>query len=233
MKQARFVSLLVASSIVVGPLAANAQQQPVQPVPIYVNTNPDQPPPPPPVPNSARASNGEYVAPLQQQTQTTYVPQSVALSGPTMIKDWEPGNPIPQGYHPETRTRTGLIVAGAVTFGTLYLISALVAAAGADSSSRVTYSNGQYVKTSGENPVGALWVPVVGPFIQMGHEGNSSVGNVVLVVDGLGQVAGATMLAFGLFSPRHVLVRNDLGTVRVSPVGLGGGKVGWGLTGTF
>jgi hypothetical protein len=231
--QARFVSVLLASAVACGSLAARAQQQPVQPVPIYVNTNPEQPPSAPPVPNSARAPNGEYVAPMQQQTQSSYVPQSVAMSGPAQINNWEPGQPIPQGYHAETRTRTGLIVAGAITFGCLYFFSAIAAGIGADNTSKTSYVNGQYVTTKGENPNAALWVPVVGPFIQMGNT-SSATANVFLVVDGLGQAAGATMLIVGLVSPKNVLVRNDLGAgVRVTPVGLGGGKLGWGISGTF
>ena len=39
-----------------------------------------------------------------------YVPQSVALSGPRIITDWNDDDPVPYGYHPSTRTRTGMIV---------------------------------------------------------------------------------------------------------------------------
>jgi hypothetical protein len=190
----------------------------VQPIPIYVNTDQQQVPPPPP--NSARAPNGEYVAPLQQQTQTTYVPQSVALSGPRMIKDWEPGQPIPMGYHPETRARTGLIVAGAVTFGTLYLISLFSCAIAGDAARNES------------NPAAAMCAPVVGPFIQMAQT-SSSAGNVALAVDGIAQAAGATMLIVGIASPRNVLVRNDLATVRLTPVPIGGGRLGMGLSASF
>lgn len=59
------------------------------------NQYPGAPQPNPPPPPSQMAPNGEYVAPLSQQTQQVYVPQSVALSGPRMIKDWQEGEPIP------------------------------------------------------------------------------------------------------------------------------------------
>src|SRR5438128_10206318 len=71
----------------------------------YATQPVQQTPNPPP---SSQAGNGEYVAPLQQQTQQTYVPQSVALSGPAEIKTWNDGDPIPPGYHPVSRMRVGL-----------------------------------------------------------------------------------------------------------------------------
>src|SRR5690349_4987127 len=86
-------------------------------------------PPSQPPPASARAPNGEYVAPLQQGTQQVYVPQSVALSGPREISEYEEGDPIPPGYHAESKVRKGLVIGGAVTFGVMYILSVLVGAA--------------------------------------------------------------------------------------------------------
>ncbi len=114
------------------------------------------PPPPPP---DAQAPNGQYVAPMQQQTQQTYVPQSVAMSGPRVIKDWQEGEPIPPGYHPSTRVRTGLVVGGATMFGASYLISVLIAAVGQDSCNYLGCSN----------DAAPLFIPVVGPFVTMGN----------------------------------------------------------------
>lgn len=173
-------------------------------------------------------ANQQYTAPLYQQTQPTYVPQSVALSGPREIKDWREGEAVPPGYRPVERTRKGLIVGGAVTFGTLYFISALVAAAGADANPNST------------NPLAAMWVPGIGPFIQMTST-KSATANVFLAVDGAAQSAGLAMLIYGLFVPKTVLVRNDLGEntpkktkPEVHPVPLvGGGTTGLGLVGTF
>jgi hypothetical protein len=61
----------------------------------------------------------------------------------------------------------------------------------------------------------------------------SSTANVFLAFDGLGQAAGATMLVAGITSPKTVLVRNDLGEVRVTPMRLGRAGGGLGLVGTF
>lgn len=179
-------------------------------------------PPSQPPPASAQAPNGEYVAPLQQQTQQVYMPQSVALSGPRIIKDYEEGEPIPPGYHAETRVRSGLVVGGAVTFGVMYLLSVLVGAAISD----VNRSVGN--KESGE----FLYVPVAGPFLQMTRTESSS-GNATLAIDGIAQAAGATMLIVGITSPKTVLVRNDLGEVRVMPMRMGDKGGGLGLVGTF
>lgn len=138
-----------------------------------------------------------YTAPLAQTTQPSYVPQSIALSGPREIRDYSEGEPVPPGYRPVERTRTGLIVGGAVTFGCLYFISALVAAGNADANS------------GSSNPAAALWVPGIGPFIQM-TKTDSSTANVFLAIDGVAQSAGLAMFIVGLTVPRTVLVRNDL-----------------------
>lgn len=206
----RIASALTAAVIVTTLAAprAHAQQQ----------LPPSQPPP-----ASAHAPNGEYIAPLQQQTQQVYMPQSVALSGPRVIKDYEEGEPIPPGYHAESRVRTGLVVGGAVTFGVLYLISALTGAA----------INDVNKATSSNNDSGDfLFVPVAGPFLQM-TKTESSTGNVFLAIDGIAQAAGATMLIVGLTSPKTVLVRNDLGQVQLMPMRMGKDGTGLGLVGTF
>jgi len=207
----RIASALTAAAVLTAavPRTAHAQGAPL--------------PPPQPPPASARANNGEYVAPMQQQTQQVYVPQSVAMSGPRVIKDYEEGDPIPPGYHAETQTRKGLVIGGAVTFGVMYLITVLVAAAMDD----VSNSYG----SSGSSGT-LLYVPVAGPFLQMTKTETSS-GNVALVIDGVAQAAGATMLIVGLTSPKTVLVRNDLAEVRVSPMKIGESGTGFGLVGRF
>src|SRR3954469_8973442 len=96
------------------------------------NQYPGAPQPNPAPPPTQMAPNGEYVAPLSQQTQQVYVPQSVALSGPRMIKDWDENQPIPPGYHRDTRVRKGLVIGGAILFGVPYLYSAGFAAIGDD-----------------------------------------------------------------------------------------------------
>jgi hypothetical protein len=162
-----------------------------------------------------------YVAPLSQTTQTTYVPQSVALSGPEEIDaDDENGRRAPLGYTPVERPRHHMMVGGLVTLGVSYSISALVAAAGQDSS------------YDGRNEADAMWIPVAGPFLQMG-ETDSATARVFLAGLGVAQVTGAVLLYYGLTTTKKVYVRNDLvGSVMLTPTA-GNGSSGFALAGTF
>ncbi len=186
----------------------------------------------PATPSSAPAANGEYVAPLSQTTQPSYVPQSVAMSGPAVM-DWDPdsGRQPPAGYHPDTRIRKGLVIAGAVTFGSMYLLTAITAAAINDSNTS-RYSSDYYgTSTSSAPPAGLLYIPVVGPFAYLPHAGSQSA-SVMLVIDGVAQAAGMAMLIGGLAVPKHVLVRNDLAKIELMPL-VSPGQSGMGLVGTF
>ena len=183
---------------------------------------PAQPPPPPgyPPPQPGYPPPPGYVAPLSQQTQPSYVPQSVALSGPERIVDLDDSRPPPPGYTPVLVTRKGPLIGGAVTFGVSYGISVLVAAAGEDT------------KGDGENEVAALWIPVAGPFLQI-FDTESATAKVFLVGLGGAQLAGAMMLYTGLTTKRRIFVRNDLiGGATIAPM-VGNGASGMMLTGRF
>lgn len=140
------------------------------------------------------------------------------------ILPYKEGYLVPEGYHRESRVRTGLVIGGAVTFGVMYSFAALSAV------------------TSGEK---VMAIPLLGPFLELGRlnlsgPADNSFAPVVvtlLVIDGLGQVAGAAMLIGGLAGKKEVLVRNDVArtTVRVLPLtmGYGGMGAGIGLVGTM
>lgn len=146
-----------------------------------------------------------YVAPLSQLTQPSYVPQSVALSGPPELTDVDHYQAPPPGYTEVRRTRTGMALGGGIMLSVAYFHCALVAAA---------MSENSYDQNQGE----ALWVPVLGPFIQMAQT-ESATGNVLLVGVGAVQLIGAIMLYRGTAYPERVFVRNDLiGDVKVAPV---------------
>jgi hypothetical protein len=225
----RFSTSFIAASLVTVVTAglarpSFAQYPPPQPYPApqpnpynqYPGPQPNQMPPP-----SQVSPNGEYVAPLSQQTQQVYVPQSVALSGPRMIKDWDENQPIPPGYHRETRIRKGLVIAGALVFGIPYLYSAGFAAIGDD------------VTRNGEsNPAKYLYVPVLGPFIEMGQTDSSSL-RYFLALDGIAQSAGAFMFIYALAAPKNVLVRNDLAMLTVMPTKMGHDGQGLTVLGRF
>jgi hypothetical protein len=152
------------------------------------------------------------------------------------------GRPIPAGYHLETRPRKGLLISGPIIFGVPYLFSMSVAA-----SSR--YSPDQW-----------LYAPVVGPFIDLASRKNDcdsfvtggtsstttcpsdSGTRFLLMVDGIMQVAGATMFVLGLALPQHLLVRDDAPYSRgsgsqfawtVTPTKIGPTGYGLGAVGTF
>jgi hypothetical protein len=146
----------------------------------------------------------------------------VALSGPDEITDWEVGSPVPPGYHPVQRVRKGAIIGGAVTLGALWAISAFGAAIVHDAN-----ANG-----GGTDNADALFIPVLGPFVQMSRT-TSATGNLFNLVDGLGQSAGATLLIWGLTSPKTLLVRNDLGMTLMPTPYVSSRGAGLGLTGTF
>jgi hypothetical protein len=163
------------------------------------------------------APNGQYVAPLSQTTQPSYIPQSVAMSGPRMITDWRPEQPVPPGYHPETRVRKGSVIAGLITFGIPYIYSSLIASIGEDAN---------------ETSVRPLWVPVLGPFLEIGYSHSVTL-DYALVLDGLTQGLGAGLVIYGIMSPRNVLIRNDLAMVQVTPMRLGRDGNGVGFVGRF
>jgi hypothetical protein len=233
MSPKQLVAALVLACFAFGP-ATKAFAQAAAPVPPPAPQAPQYPPaqypaqypqrvqpveqyPPPPPPASAMAPNGEFVAPMSQTTQPTYVPQSVAMSGPRFIKDWEEGQPIPYGYHHETRVRKGLVITGSVVFGVLYLYSTFFAAVGSD---------------AGTNKLGWMAVPVVGPFLET-SETSSATLQYILVLDGLAQAAGVAMLFGGFMYPKHLLVRNDLASMTVVPMKIGMDGSGLGVVGRF
>lgn len=162
-----------------------------------------------------------YVAPLSQTTQTTYVPQSVALSGPEEIDaDDDNGRRVPLGYTPVERPRHHMMVGGLVTFGVSYSISAMVAAIGQDS----CYGC--------QNQDSAMWIPVAGPFIEMGQT-DSATARVFLAGLGIAQVTGAVLMYYGLTTTKKVYVRNDLvGSMMITPT-VGNGASGFALAGSF
>jgi hypothetical protein len=150
---------------------------------------------------------------------------------PAAVKEWEPGRPIPLGYHTEKKPRRGLIIAGSITFGVSYLLTAVPSLILAGSSP--------------ETAVGAL--PVAGPFGLFylatrpppaktdNNCGNCSlVFGSVFLVDGLAQAAGVAMLAAGLV-PSKALVPDDVSAIRLmpTPMRLGKDGTGFGVTGTF
>jgi len=161
-----------------------------------------------------------YPPPGYQQGQPYYVPQGaqgqLTPPGPRVIRDWDEGEPIPLGYHKEEHVRTGLVIGGAVTFGSMYLLTAL----------------GASIANDAGGSVGALYVPGLGPFIQMAQT-SSSTAAFWLAFDGVVQLGGVAMFVAGFALPKKQLVRNDVGfELHLAPI-IARDQTGMGVVGRF
>jgi hypothetical protein len=152
------------------------------------------------------------------------------MLGPKTM-DYEDGDPVPPGYHVDTRIRKGLVIGGAVTFGTVYLLTALTAAA-------VQSTDDAFGGSSTSDDVTPLYIPVAGPFIGMATMDAEGAGVFALAVVGVVQAGGLAMFIAGLAAPKTELVRNDIGLVekpriRLAPTASKKGEPGLSLVGTF
>ncbi|WP_437316580.1 hypothetical protein [Sorangium sp. So ce385] len=105
----------------------------------------------------------------------------------------------------------GLIWSGVAVLGTTYGISTVVA-------------------TFSDKPADrALWVPIAGPWIDLGTRGKCSgdracnteaTNKVLLVADGLGQAIGALQILSGFIFPAKRTV-TEVGSVQIIPMGKG------------
>lgn len=152
-----------------------------------------------------------------------------------MQSSWEPGDPVPEGYRVVRRSRRGLVIAGSIVGGIAYSSSVVAAVAIAEDDSA------------------PLLIPVVGPWIMLATGsvkdracsdaelrdymdpercGDRSGTRAALALDGLMQVAGATMLTIGLAYPSTRLVRNNF-RLSMAPIPFGHTGYGLGAIGTF
>jgi hypothetical protein len=113
------------------------------------------------------------------------------------IKDWEEGEPIPSGYHTRVRPSSRLVAAGASIFGSLYVLSAIVASDGVGK-----------CNTRGCHDASLLFIPLVGPFARMGVGKNNISSEVMLGLDGVVQLASAALLYAGVTSTTLVLKKD-------------------------
>jgi hypothetical protein len=223
------VAALLAASVMAFAATASAQQPAPPPPP------PGFEPPPPgvqygqPPPAYGQPPPG-YGQPPAGYPPPYYPPPPAYVQplGPKTIDDWEEGQPVPAGYRPVTRVRKGLIIAGAVTFGTTYILSALAGAVDHD---------------TGNKELGGLFVPCAGPFIAMGTLSSNNnlhaASSFILILDGIAQTGGLAMLVIGIAAPTTKLVRNDIGlpgggklTIQPTPMRVGTGH-GLGIVGTM
>lgn len=159
-------------------------------------------------------------------------PPPVAYQAPAELP-YKEGAPLPVGYHVEERPIKGLVIAGWIVTAIPYGIG-LSAAISADF----------------KNQSGWLAVPFAGPWLTLGRRDTSCeevadennnrddtgcladvfVG-MGLVMDGIMQAVGGTLLLSGYLATKKHVVRDDV-SVNVRPMRVGTGN-GLGLTGTF
>lgn len=202
--------LAAVAALTPGLAAADAQ-------PTYQATPAPSPyPPPPPPPGGPMPSAPPGYAPV-------YGPQpAMPAYAPAEITDFDDSAPVPYGYTKVSRTRLGLIIGGSVTLGATYLCTAVVGGLAA----AVNEADGSHTNVT------PLYVPVVGPFLELGETGNTFA-RFWLTVSGLGETAGAIMLVYGLTNPRTTLVRNDqLIVTSIAPL-VAPGASGLSLVGRF
>lgn len=216
-----WVGTAAAFGIVISVSAPAHADQPPPPPPPGFEGPAAQPGPPPPT-YAPQPTYGQPPPPAGYYGTPVY---STPLLGPKVL-DWEEGEPVRPGYHPETRVRKGLVIGGAVTFGTVYLLTALIGAVATDVDEATGGSSGDIVP---------LFIPVVGPFIAIGTLHPPTTGGFFLALDGVAQAAGVAMFIYGLAAPRSVQVRNDVSKTFVRPVPMvvGGTSPGVGVVGKF
>jgi hypothetical protein len=118
------------------------------------------------------------------------------------ILAYEDGQPIPPGYALTLRRRRSLIVAGAALFGASWLTSALTAATVVAGTDRH------------RSEVAPLFAPFAGPWITVAtsrdarlDDPDRRMNGVLLVVDGVAQLTGATLFVAGMVMREPVLTR--------------------------
>jgi len=197
-------ALACALALVLTPSGAGADSGSAPPA-----TSAAPPPALPPPPPAAYASSAPGVPP----------PAPPSSDRPLIVTDWPEDEPAPAGYHWGKRVRRGPIIAGAVLFGTFYLLSVFVGAGG---------------QTGGDQAYGWLYLPALGPFSEISNS-SSPLATVTLIIDGAVQSGAVALLVWGITSPAPVLVRNQIDAPRVMPVPmiLGRNGSGMGLVGTF
>lgn len=125
---------------------------------------------------------------------------------PRVIEDWEPGDPIPEGYRQDTQSRGGLVKGGAATLFSVYGLTAVV---GSFLVLAEDIDTEDGVDDNGVDPEDyyPLFIPVAGPFVTIATADTGRAASAVLVVDGVAQVAGFAMFIAGFAAQKDVLVR--------------------------
>lgn len=147
------------------------------------------------------------------------------------VLDYEQGDPVPPGFQLRSRPRLGLVITGAAVGGGAYGFVVLGA-----------------LDSGFDDKTGFLLIPLAGPWLMLAAGGaqdktcptdddacegeNNQMERAVLVLDGLAQATGATLVALGFAFPRQRLERTGP-SVSLLPTGFGRHGLGAAFVGTF
>jgi hypothetical protein len=218
------------------PTQAPTQAPPPQGAPPPATTQPPSPYPPQPYPYPPQQyPAGTYPPPAYPPPAyppppgyPAYPPAQPQYQAPYELK-YKEGQPIPAGYRLKEEPRYGLALGGWLTLSIPYGIG-LIAASASDF----------------DNESGWLILPALGPWFMMGrrdygdcdnsssNDGLQCLADVFVVmgllVDGIVQAGGTTMLILGYTLEKKTLVRSDMSwTVRPRSIGSGYGLAAAGV----
>jgi len=142
-------------------------------------------------------------------------PVPAAPQPPSVVYDWDPDVPVPQGYTMVDTVNGRVLVTGITLFLTGWLVSVLAAGVGSSGEKEEANDAADGVTASDWTP---LYAPAVGPFIALGTLDPSPAGTGLLLADGVLQVGGAFGIVAGIIDRRYKLVRTQYGSVSLVPV---------------
>ena len=194
---------------------------PADPPPGYAQPYPPAPYPapgyPPPYPPPAYPPPYGYPQPYP-------VPVPVAPpppEPPSVIYDWDPDAPAPKGYQMVDSVNGRTLGIGIALLGSGWFVSIIAASVGAASEEDEAVDEADGV-TAGDWTV--LYVPIVGPLIAIDTLDAKTSGVGALIADTVLQVGGAAGSVAGIVDRRYRLVRNDYGSLTVTPLFWPGGR---------
>jgi hypothetical protein len=117
-------------------------------------------------------------------------------------------SPASEASRVEASTGRPIVWIGASIFSLSYIAAALAATTSYPSDTDVT------------TPHGALWIPVVGPFIVMGKASGAG-DEILFALDGVAQIAGLTLFVYGQTTPKTAPLATDARravTISVAPL---------------
>lgn len=127
------------------------------------------------------------------------------------------GDPVPTGYHVESRVRRGPIIAGTIMAGTTYFVNLLVA---------------DVEERDGDDRSTWLYVPGVGTWAYVDDAcDDERDGCSFVIMHSLTHSIGLAMIIYGIAAPKQLLVR-DTAALRITPY-LARSTSGIAATGSF